>query len=222
MKDKFWHKQWQDPSPGFHQKKINPNLKKFSEELWGSLKDKKIFVPLCGKSSDMVWLLSKGVEVFGCELSEVACRDFFIENKISFKEGKQKDFILFSGQGIHIFCGDFFKLSQKVLGELDGIYDRAALIALPEGIRKSYVAKICDLNPHSILLIAPEYKGGGDGYPPFSVSEKEVLGLYSAHFKVEKKVDRAGFKLPQRLVEAGAFDAREKVYFLKKSKDRLF
>jgi thiopurine S-methyltransferase len=216
MKDKFWHKQWQDTSPGFHQKKINPYLKKFSQELWGSLKHKKIFVPLCGKSSDMVWLLSKGVEVFGCELSEVACRDFFLENKIQFKKEKQEDFILFSGQSIHIFCGDFFKLSQQELEKLDGIYDRAALIALPEGMRKSYVAKVCDLNPENILLISPEYAGGGDGYPPFSVSEKEVLDLYSANFKVEKKADRAGFKVPKRLAEAGASDAREKVYFLKR------
>ena len=43
-----------------------------------------IFVPLCGKTLDLIWLNEKGHTVMGCELSEVAAKQFFEENKIPY------------------------------------------------------------------------------------------------------------------------------------------
>ena len=44
-----------------------------------------VFVPLCGKTLDMVWLCQQGHTVVGCELSEIAALDFFKENSIPYE-----------------------------------------------------------------------------------------------------------------------------------------
>ena len=38
---------------------------------------KRVFVPLCGKAVDMLWLAACGHRVYGVDLSGVAARDFF-------------------------------------------------------------------------------------------------------------------------------------------------
>ncbi len=40
----------------------------------------RVFVPLCGKSQDMLWLAQQGHEVIGVELSPVAVAGLFREN----------------------------------------------------------------------------------------------------------------------------------------------
>ena len=47
-----------------------------------------VFVPLCGKSLDMVWLLEQGFSVTGCEISELAVQQFFTENSIPYEKRK--------------------------------------------------------------------------------------------------------------------------------------
>lgn len=55
MKD--WLKRWDENRIGFHQSNINPYLQKYFDVFSSS--ENNIFVPLCGKSLDMIWLSSK-------------------------------------------------------------------------------------------------------------------------------------------------------------------
>ena len=50
--------------------------------------DISFLVPLCGKSIDLVYLYEQGFQVIGCECSELACEQFFSENKIPFVKTK--------------------------------------------------------------------------------------------------------------------------------------
>jgi len=78
MKKDFWLERWERAEIGFHQDEINPYLRRF----WPELKvahGGEVFVPLCGKSLDMVWLRQQGCYVLGVELSQIAVRDFFRE-----------------------------------------------------------------------------------------------------------------------------------------------
>ena len=50
--------------------------------------DITFFLPLCGKSVDLVYLYEQGLKVIGCECSEVACEQLFTENKIPFNRTK--------------------------------------------------------------------------------------------------------------------------------------
>ena len=81
MKSEFWHQRWQENQIGFHQPEINSYMKAHWSELF--LDRGTVFVPLCGKSSDMLWLRDQGHKVIASELSSVAVRDFFKENGLT-------------------------------------------------------------------------------------------------------------------------------------------
>lgn len=169
---KYWIQKWLDKDTRFHQESTHPHLLKFSKNFpMGS-----ILVPLCGKSLDMIHLASLGHEIIGVELSEIACRDFFLENKLSCTEKEIPGFKVFSSQNITLYCGDFFELPQDVWKSITGIYDRAAIVALPEELRKKYANEIVKKAPKGseILLIAFDYPAGILQGPPFSVPESEL------------------------------------------------
>ena len=74
MKPEFWLGRWQTGRTGFHQSEAEPLL---LENFPKAGAHGKVFVPLCGKSLDMVWLARQGYEVVGVELSPLACEGFF-------------------------------------------------------------------------------------------------------------------------------------------------
>ena len=71
--------------PGFHQARVHPLLRKHKMLLLGQgvtcppEPSRRVFVPLCGASPDMLWLAACGHRVFGVELSGSAARGFFDE-----------------------------------------------------------------------------------------------------------------------------------------------
>ena len=73
MHPDFWHQRWQDNQIGFHQDKPTPLLLKHWPAI-GMPAGATIFVPLAGKSLDMVWFASQGYRVLGVELSPLAAR----------------------------------------------------------------------------------------------------------------------------------------------------
>ena len=75
MEHQFWHEKWEVNKLGFHQDDFNPPLIKH----WRTLDipaGSKVFVPMCGKSMDMLWLAQQSYDVLGVELSEIAARSF--------------------------------------------------------------------------------------------------------------------------------------------------
>ncbi len=76
MEEGFWQARWQRDQIGFHRQKVNGLLMKH----WPSLQVPQgscVFVPLCGKSLDLLWLAEQGYSVLGIELVEKAVVDFF-------------------------------------------------------------------------------------------------------------------------------------------------
>jgi thiopurine S-methyltransferase len=183
----YWKARWQRGETGWHQNEVEPALVKWASER----KPGRILVPLCGKSQDLAWLASKGFDVVGVELSELACETFFTENKIQYQKAHEGHFNLFTAQNITLFNGDFFKLSRKLLGPVQAVYDRAALIALPEKMRKTYSVHLQSLIESAtdflqiIIARTPHDETG----PPYSVSPAEVEKLYKEKFtiKIESK-----------------------------------
>lgn len=173
MDKDFWIKKWEKSETRFHQADYHLQLKKFGNDFSPGT----ILVPLCGKSLDMLFLKSLGHKVIGVELSPIACRDFFSENKIPFQQKTIKNFTVFESDSLSIYCGDFFNLPSEVWENISGIYDRAALVALSPDIRQKYTAEIVKRSPEKseILLISYEYPEGFINPPPFSVPEDEVL-----------------------------------------------
>ena len=76
MEKDFWLERWERKETGFHQNEVNPYLRQHWQELHLA-RDSVVFVPLCGKSRDMLWLRKQGHRVLGVELSAIAVQAFF-------------------------------------------------------------------------------------------------------------------------------------------------
>jgi thiopurine S-methyltransferase len=215
MQQEFWHERWQLNQIGFHSDEINRHLQHF----WPSLNiaaGSRVFVPLCGKSNDLLWLLAQGYEVIGVELSPLAVQAFFAENGLSATNIRQGKFSVNGTHGLRIYCGDFFDLTASDLAGVSAVYDRASLVALPPEMRAPYAVHMQHLlEPGSkTLLVAFDYSQFEMQGPPFSVQSPEVRALYSSWCDVvllhtEDILDREpGFR------DKGVSRMREQVYVL--------
>lgn len=188
VKHEFWHERWEQDQIGFHQQAINGYLTTHWSEL-GLEAGAPVFVPLCGKSLDMLWLREQGHPVFGIELSRKAVEAFFHENEIEPSVNETERFVEYSSEQLTLFAGDYFKLTRADLGQIQAVYDRAALIALPPAMRADYVRHMATLlQPGAhILLVTMCYPEGALEGPPFSVAGEEVRALYGSWFAIEER-----------------------------------
>ncbi|TAN83969.1 MAG: thiopurine S-methyltransferase, partial [Gallionella sp.] len=182
MKKDFWLERWEREETGFHQGEVNPYLRQHWQKLHpahGSV----AFVPLCGKSHDMLWLCGRGHRVLGVELSAIAAQAFFEENGYTPHRSTSRKFERYEADGICILCGDFFDLCRDDLADVGAVYDRAALIALPPEMRERYARHLIHILPPAtkILLITLDYPQAEMPGPPFAVSPGEVEALYREH-----------------------------------------
>jgi len=185
MKIDFWHDRWKQNEIGFHQADFNSHLQEFWPTL-GLEHGCRVFVPLCGKSRDLLWLRAQGHPLLGVEVSPIAVRDFFTENRLAPNVTHRNPFEVWEADGLTIVCGDFFALTPEWLTGTRAVYDRASLIALPPEMRARYAERMVNLLPDdvTILLVTMEYPPGGMQGPPFSVEEREVRAHYEPHFRV--------------------------------------
>lgn len=180
MDAKFWLDKWTANQIGFHEDHAHPMLTKH----WTTLSIDAtcaVFVPLCGKSKDMLWLRERGHHVVGVELSAIALEAFFTENGIDYEQDKVAGYSRFRGDGYTLLAGDFFSLNRDVIGPFGAIYDRAALIALPPEMRRRYVKHLRELSNAGTqgLLVTVDYPAEEISPPPFIVVDKEVTESYA-------------------------------------------
>jgi thiopurine S-methyltransferase len=168
-------------------------------------------VPLCGKTLDIGWLLSHGYRVAGAELSQLAIEQLFMDLGLQPDISAVGEVQQWSAKHIDIFVGDIFALSRKLLGPVDAVYDRAALVALPEQLRPRYSAHLTEVtNRAPQLLVCYEYDQRVMDGPPFSVSNEEVDRYYGREFDLRLL---ASVDVPGGL--KGKCSAKENVWLLR-------
>jgi thiopurine S-methyltransferase len=177
MQADFWHQRWSSNQIGFHEPEVNPLLVMHLDALDLS-PGARIFLPLCGKTLDIDWLLSRGYRVAGVELSPLAVAQLFERLGIAPTVGSGA-LAQWSAPGIDVFVGDFFALSAAVLGAVDAVYDRAAMIALPPDMRRRYATQMHTL-AHAVpqLLVTLDYEQVCMAGPPFAVRSEEIQELH--------------------------------------------
>ena len=185
MDHDFWTSRWTERKISFHEGEPNALLVKHFARL--DLKPgSRIFVPLCGKSRDLGWLLAHGHRVVGIELSEIAVTELFEELGVSPAIEPIGDFTCYAHGSIAVFVGDFFKLTDAHLGPVDAVYDRAALVALPDAMRRDYAPHLIDLTAAAPqLLVSFDYDQATMEGPPFSVPGAEIERMYGDRYVVE-------------------------------------
>ena len=184
MDTDFWLQRWQEGQIGFHRHDVMPLLQKH----WPSLQlpqGSRVLVPLCGKSLDMHWLAAQGYRVLGVELSPLAVTQFFEEAGLDPVRTTSRYGEHVSAGPIEIIVGDAFGLAPALLADVAGVYDRAALIALPPDMRLRYRDTVYAALPTGCqgLLITLEYPQEEKAGPPFSVGQAEVEALFSAPWR---------------------------------------
>lgn len=182
MEAQFWQAKWTNLEIGFHQDKYNHYLIKF----WSKIAKSKgsVFVPLCGKTKDMIFLSEQGHKVVGVELSQKAVKMFFEENNLIYSVMKIGTFELFESENIKIYVGSLFELDPEWVVSCEYLYDRASIVALPREMRIQYGKFLNQLNLKAGLMIimvfnAKDHDEFGDDQigPPFSIPLKELKHL---------------------------------------------
>lgn len=216
MEPDFWHNRWENNLIGFHLDEVNPYL----IQHWPTLEvrpESRVLVPLCGKSLDLLWLTEQGHEVIGVEISPIAVKDFFAENHIQAKCIRGARFNVWEGGRIKLLCGDVFELTAADVGLIDVVYDRAALIALPQEMRRRYVGMINGLVPATTphLLISLDYEQDKMDGPPFAVSDDEIKELYGEYFHIDCLQSEEVLDRNEHFRERGLDWLKESVYLLR-------
>lgn len=183
MEPEFWQQKWRERVIGFHLNEANPLLRKHFARL-ALQQGQRVFVPLCGKTLDIGWLLQQGYAVAGVELSEIAVGELFAELglvPVIHDLGALKHY---QAPQLDIFEGNLFDLTAALLGVVHAVYDRAALVALPAETRARYAAHLqalCPAAPH--LLLTFDYEQHLRQGPPFAVPAVELEQLYGLVYR---------------------------------------
>lgn len=215
MQAEFWHERWAANQIGFHQQHANPDLQRF----WPGLAVEQgacVLVPLCGKSLDLMWLAQQGHEVMGVELSETAVQAFFSEQHLEPLIRQRGAFKVYACEGVELWCGDFFALRPEDVAHCAGLYDRAAMIALPPSMRAQYVGHLDALLAGACqgLLITLDYDQAKIDGPPFSVPDDEVQRLLAGSWQLETLQSCEVLEGSVKFVQRGVERLQERVYRL--------
>ena len=217
MDHDFWLRRWQDNEIGFHQSEPTALL----QEYWpavGAPAGSTVFVPLAGKSLDMVWLAAQGHRVLGVELSPLAVAQFFSEHDLQPEIVETRYGLHHRAGGIELILGDAFALDAAALADCTAVFDRAALIALPAELRAPYVDALYARLPPACrgLLITLEYPQQEKAGPPFSVTEAEVRERYGRDWTVEPLERRDILAGQPGFIDAGVTAPETCVYRLQR------
>lgn len=213
MHPDFWNERWEQGQIGFHLSHVNPRLVEHASALPEG-RGTRVLVPLCGKSVDMAWLAARGHQVVGVELSELALQAFMQEQGLTPEVERDGAFVCYRAPGIELWGGDMLRIGHAQLGHLDGYYDRAALVALPDSMRAAYVQQLARLLPSAArgLAIAFDYPQAQMSGPPFSVPDAEVRALYTPDFELDALASYDVLANEPRFAAAGLTSLLERVY----------
>jgi thiopurine S-methyltransferase len=209
----FWLERWRLNQIGFHQADYNARLQRFWPRLMLPAAS-QVFVPMCGKTRDMLWLARLGHSIVAVELAPVAVEAFFADAGIPYTTRPHGALNLYESERIRIFCGDVFALAAQDLAGTAGVFDRGALVALPPPLRSRYVEHVLDVLPAgtATLLLTIEYEQARVSGPPFAVLPDEVAARYGARCSIDCLETAEVSVVPPHFAQAGVESARESSY----------
>ena len=182
MEKKFWTDSWDEGGfkTSFHKLDVHRYILKHLTP--GRLKNKRVLVPLCGKSVDLMYFKKYAAQVIGIEFIEEAVKQFFQEQQLPYSKAGNT----YYSENLTLINTDFFTVTKEQVGHIDLIYDRACLVALPLNLRHKYLKKVDELLPMgskqfvNTLQYAPTRPE-----PPFSIPPEEVKKYYGHSHTIE-------------------------------------
>jgi len=200
-----WLGRWAQGRTGWHEAAGNAGLRSYwpDTDSPGS-----VLLPLCGKTPDLLWLVRRGHDVVGVELSAVAVESFFDEHELQFDRDPDGPLIRYAARDLPLvlFCGDYFEFQAT---GFDALYDRGALVALAAEQRPRYVDHTKRLlRPGAMrMIVTLEYVQDIVSGPPYSVAAGELSGYWDDMVKVGEKDDIDN--CPPKFRHAGLTEIKE-------------
>ncbi|XP_006818719.1 putative thiopurine S-methyltransferase [Saccoglossus kowalevskii] len=194
-----WNERWeQGRIKGFHLPHVNELLSEHLHSLINGRKKLRIFVPLCGKSVDMIWLANQGHIVIGVEFSKLAILQFFGENSLEYTATSVDKLVngeLFQNKegNIMIYKCNLFDLSSDIIGQVDAILDRAAFSAIMPVERQKYRdLMISTMHTHTRYgLILENFDHTIMSGPPYCISPTMLEQIFGDQLNIEKIGEKA-------------------------------
>jgi len=205
----LWNKKWAENKIAFHKNQVHPALIKHSETVTGQkLTDeaptdstqieqnskKTWFLPLCGKSLDIPYLLSQGFRVFGVEAVKMAVEALNTEHSLGMTYDEKEKLFTGANGRLQIYVGDLFTCPMEKYGPYDYVWDRGSFVAIEYASRKDYsnvmqkALKKSDGSWYnfSYLLEGVMYDKSKFPGPPRSVSDEDMQEFYGswANFQI--------------------------------------
>jgi thiopurine S-methyltransferase len=214
----FWLQRWQEGDIGWHHQEINPHLLSFWHRL-GVEPGSRVFIPLCGKSRDMIWLAQQGYSITGVEISDIAVEEFFSDQGLNPERSINESFQLFQAETYQLLCGDIFQLKSYHVKDIDAVYDRASLVALDARYRRSYAKLLANLLTANsrVLLVSMDYPQDEMSGPPYAVTDNEVRDLFGSNFQVTRLHTLDLLKDTKRYSDMGLSRLLEHIYMLQRN-----
>ncbi len=200
-----WLERWETGRTGWHEPDGNLNLQTHCTWM-----DRRVLVPLCGKTPDLLWLESRGNDVVGVELSEIAVVAFFEEHGLEYEvELGTLDAYRCTSRNITLFCGDYFDFDVELF---DAHYDRGALIALPAHLRGKYAKHTTTLLAEDAeqFVLTLNYDDSVAKGPPFCVRSDELLSYWPGLTELARIDDAEN--APPKFAQAGVTKIDEIVW----------
>jgi thiopurine S-methyltransferase len=218
MDRKYWLQWWAQNRPGLHQAEYNRWLLAHWPTL-GIAPGAQAFLPMCGKSRDLHWLVENGYTATGIDFSPLAIESYFEECGEPYELQPGPNLPCYEGARTRIYCGDFFDLTARELADTAAVFDRAALVVLAAADRRRYVDHLLRVVPDGtwILLVTCEYDQNLAAGPPFAVHVDEVHALYGERCDIELLETGVADTLPPHFAGHGVTSAAEQVWRIRKT-----
>ncbi|ADC62481.1 thiopurine S-methyltransferase [Allochromatium vinosum] len=216
MDTQFWLDRWDRRETGWHLGEINSHLQEHWPKL-GLAHETRVFVPLCGKTLDLVWLVSRGHRVVGVELSRLGIEAFLAEHRLEPRITEQGAVRRYQVDELVLFQGDFFDLRPEHLDDVGAVFDRASLIALPPPMRVRYAEHLRAILPRPVdrLLITLDYDQAQMSGPPFSVQPPEIERLFGVDHHIEPLAEIDALAESPNFRQRGLTALVERVHWLR-------
>lgn len=179
MEFEFWDNCWQRESQPFHLAEAHTFLVKYVQQYFSA--DKRVFVPLSGKSIDLVFLSEQGYYPVGVEFNPKAVNRFIEENQLEFSSqtfsvDDDHELVRYHNHTMEVWLADFFDITSEQIGKFRQVYDRAAFIALPEAMRSDYAKHLKSMlaKDATLLLVTMDYVPDEMSGPPFHITLDEI------------------------------------------------
>jgi thiopurine S-methyltransferase len=148
--------------------------------------------------------------VVGADCSGIACADFFTENDIpdyvreiiAHPDGRRIIRHKSTSVPITLYEGDIFDLTTEIVGKIDRVLDRAALVALhPSMIEDQYLPLLVRLmRPGGKMLFASVSELPFPKAPPYVYETQQIEDILQRYFSKDQNARSAQISSERRRV----------------------